>query len=327
MNKETYMAQLKSLLSNISEAERDEALQYYNDYFEDAGAENEEEVISQLGSPEKLADNIIRDLSGNSYDGLYDESVRRKPVNSVVKYGETFAEEENKNEQNLKTNNDQEAYIRVLGATSPNAAKNPGGMDVQTMANAAIASAGGILPNGVRASYTGDSGTSNNTMGGMNNMSGMATATEAGMYNNGMQNGAGYNAGGNYGNNGAPNGNTAEKKSNGFATAMLILTSPIWGTLLLVGCIILCALMIAWFAVLIAIAAVTFALFFAAISLVVSGVMAMAVSWPIGLAVAGCGCIIIGFAFLFLMLMVALAGIVTPAMFRGIGSLFHGNKK
>ena len=30
---------------------------YYNDYFDDAGSENEEKVIEELGSPAKLAEN------------------------------------------------------------------------------------------------------------------------------------------------------------------------------------------------------------------------------------------------------------------------------
>ena len=40
MNRIDFMKQLESLLQNISPAEREEALQYYNEYFNDAGAEN-----------------------------------------------------------------------------------------------------------------------------------------------------------------------------------------------------------------------------------------------------------------------------------------------
>ena len=36
MNRIDFMRQLESLLQNISLAEREEALQYYNDYFNDA---------------------------------------------------------------------------------------------------------------------------------------------------------------------------------------------------------------------------------------------------------------------------------------------------
>lgn len=67
MNRTDFMNQLESLLQNISPAEREEALQYYNEYFNDAGAENEQDVIEALGNPAKVAENIKRDLYGNGY--------------------------------------------------------------------------------------------------------------------------------------------------------------------------------------------------------------------------------------------------------------------
>ncbi len=65
MNKSAFMEQLEALLQGVSPAERQEALQYYNDYFDDAGVENEDEVIERLGSPQEIAQNIIRDINGN----------------------------------------------------------------------------------------------------------------------------------------------------------------------------------------------------------------------------------------------------------------------
>lgn len=67
MNRNDFMRQLEALLQNISPAEREEALQYYNDYFDDAGAENEQEVIEALGNPAKVAENIKKDLEANGY--------------------------------------------------------------------------------------------------------------------------------------------------------------------------------------------------------------------------------------------------------------------
>ncbi len=67
MNRVDFMKQLESLLQNISASEREEALQYYNDYFNDAGAENEQDVIEALGNPAKVAENIKRDLFGSGY--------------------------------------------------------------------------------------------------------------------------------------------------------------------------------------------------------------------------------------------------------------------
>lgn len=67
MNRTEYMRQLESLLQNISATEREEALQYYNEYFNDAGPENEQNVIEALGNPVKVAENIKKDIFGNGY--------------------------------------------------------------------------------------------------------------------------------------------------------------------------------------------------------------------------------------------------------------------
>ena len=67
MSRTEFMKQLESLLQNISATEREEALQYYNEYFNDAGPENEQNVIEALGNPAKVAENIKRDIFGNGY--------------------------------------------------------------------------------------------------------------------------------------------------------------------------------------------------------------------------------------------------------------------
>lgn len=63
MNRKDFMERLEKLLWNISDSEREEALQYYNDYFDDAGVENESRVIEELGSPEQVAQKIKAGLS------------------------------------------------------------------------------------------------------------------------------------------------------------------------------------------------------------------------------------------------------------------------
>ena len=69
MDRAQFMEQLERLLSDISEAERQEALAYYNSYFDEAGPENEASVIRELGSPGKVAAIIKADLdeSNDSY--------------------------------------------------------------------------------------------------------------------------------------------------------------------------------------------------------------------------------------------------------------------
>ena len=69
MNRTEFMSELEYLLQDIPEEEKAEALAYYRDYLEDAGDENEEQVIREFGSPERVAAIIRSDLSGSLEDG------------------------------------------------------------------------------------------------------------------------------------------------------------------------------------------------------------------------------------------------------------------
>lgn len=62
MNRIDFMTGLNNLLADIPQAEREAAIQYYNDYFDDAGMENEEKVIRELENPGKVAEKIKEDL-------------------------------------------------------------------------------------------------------------------------------------------------------------------------------------------------------------------------------------------------------------------------
>lgn len=68
MNRKEFMERLEVLLAVIPEEERQEALKFYTDYFEDAGEENEAQVIRELGSPENVAAFIKADLKGEDSD-------------------------------------------------------------------------------------------------------------------------------------------------------------------------------------------------------------------------------------------------------------------
>lgn len=66
MTKIEYMNQLEVLLKDLPSEEREAALTYYDDYFEDAGPDNTDTVISELGSPERVAAFIKSELSDNA---------------------------------------------------------------------------------------------------------------------------------------------------------------------------------------------------------------------------------------------------------------------
>jgi len=63
MTKQQFMGELKQLLGELPVVEREEALNYYEEYFADAGEENEDSVIAELGSPEKVAFTIKAGLA------------------------------------------------------------------------------------------------------------------------------------------------------------------------------------------------------------------------------------------------------------------------
>ena len=65
MNRVEFMRQLESLLWDLSESDRLDAIAYYNDYFDEAGVENEERVLKELRSPERVAAMIKADLNTN----------------------------------------------------------------------------------------------------------------------------------------------------------------------------------------------------------------------------------------------------------------------
>lgn len=86
MNRVEFMGQLERLLWDIPESDRLDALRYYNDYFDEAGPENEAQVIQKLGSPGKVAATIKADLNlaGNQHAeyterGYYDGRENTNP--------------------------------------------------------------------------------------------------------------------------------------------------------------------------------------------------------------------------------------------------------
>lgn len=85
MTKEEYMKALKDNLLSLTVDEQNEALQYYWDYFDDAGFD-EASVLEKFGTPEELAATIKKDLS-----------------NTLVKTGK---EEKQQGSSESKLNND-----------------------------------------------------------------------------------------------------------------------------------------------------------------------------------------------------------------------------
>ena len=63
MNRIEYMNQLAHRLKRLPKEDYDKAMDYFNEYFDEAGPENEQQAIEDLGSPEAAANSIVMDLA------------------------------------------------------------------------------------------------------------------------------------------------------------------------------------------------------------------------------------------------------------------------
>ena len=78
MNREEYLKRLSFLLKDLPKEEIEDAIAYYEDYFEEAGEEKEEQVIKKLGSPEKIAKMIRDSVQENQASSEYTEEGYRQ---------------------------------------------------------------------------------------------------------------------------------------------------------------------------------------------------------------------------------------------------------
>ncbi|MEG0471448.1 MAG: DUF1700 domain-containing protein [Solibacillus sp.] len=68
MDKAGYLKSLRSKLHRLPVHEIDAALIYYEEYFDEAGEENEQQVIEQLGPPSQVAAQIVADFAIKDFD-------------------------------------------------------------------------------------------------------------------------------------------------------------------------------------------------------------------------------------------------------------------
>lgn len=84
MTREEYLNELKNNIRSLTLDEQSEAIQYYSDYFEEAG--DDEKVISELGSPEELAKTIIEKFANalvDTHTSANDNSESEEKNNSI----------------------------------------------------------------------------------------------------------------------------------------------------------------------------------------------------------------------------------------------------
>ncbi|MFQ9516060.1 MAG: DUF1700 domain-containing protein [Eubacterium sp.] len=100
MTKNEFMRELTGLLSRIPEDEKRDALQYYEDYFADAGITDDMLVPNSVGTPNQVADKIIREaIYGESPEQTPDD-LKEVPVQKNAGKGENYY---NKNDNSNKS--------------------------------------------------------------------------------------------------------------------------------------------------------------------------------------------------------------------------------
>lgn len=83
MTKDDYLRALRANIKNVPVEEVNNIIQYYSEYFDEAGPENTAKVIEELGSPKQLAtrvcaDYIIRDVE----QGTGTKNIKKKASNT-----------------------------------------------------------------------------------------------------------------------------------------------------------------------------------------------------------------------------------------------------
>ncbi|MCH5192773.1 MAG: DUF1700 domain-containing protein [Oscillospiraceae bacterium] len=80
MTRAEYIAELESHLITLPREERDMAVSFYKEYFDEAGPDKEQEVISELGKPYNLAKSIIGETSLYNRSDVYINYKASKPM-------------------------------------------------------------------------------------------------------------------------------------------------------------------------------------------------------------------------------------------------------
>lgn len=87
MSRQEFLSSLTIELSDIPKAEREAAIKYYEEYFSDAGEENEQDVLASLGTPKQVASNIKADLfAQGKAEESFDENAKYNVPNNNGSY-------------------------------------------------------------------------------------------------------------------------------------------------------------------------------------------------------------------------------------------------
>ena len=82
MNRKEFLRKLQLELYKLPRHEIDDAIAYYNEYFEEAGPDQEQAVIKDLGTPSKIATQIKADYAVRQLESMESNRARRAGGNA-----------------------------------------------------------------------------------------------------------------------------------------------------------------------------------------------------------------------------------------------------
>ena len=283
MNRIEYMRRLAALLQDVPVKERVAAMQYYNDYFDDAGEENEGQVIEELGSPEQVAAEMKAGLEKQSEEsgefretGYTDTQFEKKDMPAAYRHS---GEDQSRN-----------AYQQPGTDRAGNFYQQPGAGQSRNAYQQSGAGQGG---NAYQQSGTGQAG----------------STYQQGTYQTGNSNQNEYQR-------------PANKPwtSSGLKLVLIILillmVLPVVGPIVIAVAAILFALAVASFAIFIALVAAAAALAVSGLAVFVRGIFLIVTNTAVALAAMGTGLILMVIGVVAVVAAVRLCIIVLPGLFR-----------
>ena len=299
MNKELFIRDLRRFLADLPEEERNAAIQYYEDYFNDAGPEREQQVIEELGSPVDIA----RQIKQTNQDSIsYGEG---SAPNRDAAYPEPARASAEDGQQHAG------GFSQGQGTYSQSG-QNAGGWNNATAGNSTAGNWNNTTGGNGTAGNRNNAAAGNGNFGNWNN-----TAAGNGTTGNWNNAAAGSNGTGSWGNATAASSNSAWK------TVLIILVCifaiPVGIPVLSVIFALLVTVLALIFALVITFAATGIALILSGIVTIVASFALFPVGGPAnGLLGLGAGLILLSLGGWILWAGILLCGKLFPAIFRSI---------
>ena len=352
MTKQEFLDQLGQILWDLPEDERMDAVWYYEDYFADAGAENEQQVLRELGSPERIAEKIRASfeerLASDSFDKAMKQNEKQNDfgIDNEIKgdFGENTETKNNftsdisndEKGENLRRNTDAtDTKVEGFGESDNNVFHSE---TIETQEYSNVNDFGSAGGSGGTAGGFGSAGGSGGTAGGFGgaggsggNAGGFGGAGGSGGTAGGFGGAGGYggnagsfgSAGGYGGNAGTASGQKGvQLRTKSYLTPAVLLLLLIFVGIPIVGPILLafCLVMLGFF---VGFGVGGVGMVACGVVLIGNGIINISLSSGIALLLFGSGLVVAAIGILFIIFAMNCGFRAVPAVFRWIAKTFR----